>query len=350
MHKDNENVSLPTWASDEPDDSAPAPFAPDQMVRCEECLRANPPTRVNCLYCSAVLPLNETTVTLQKPALRPLEKWEQGYNNILLPPAANPTEANLAEAADLLRLRPEDLAGILSWEVPMPLARAATMGEAELVQRRLSSLGLNSLIMPDTEPGRDAQEIIKVRALEFDEVGFYAYQTPETPAIQVLWSDFILFVVGRLISKRVELKEQKGSRAENRILAASEFASDEMAVDFYSRKQPVPYRITANSFDFSCLGADKGLLAGENISRLLLVFRKQAPHAQCDDSFNSFRKALEAVWPSEQQNESSGWRRERPGKYSIGSVTELSNEMQFLRYSRLRYYFLTEVGTTDKNA
>jgi hypothetical protein len=344
-NEDNENISLPIWTTDDSSDSAPSPFGPDQMVRCEECLRANPPTRVNCLYCAAALPLNETTVTLQKPTLRPLEKWEQGYNNILLPPAANLTEASLVETSDLLRMRREDLDRILSSPVPLPLARAATIDEAQLIQRRLSSLGIESCVMPDAEPGTEGQEIIKVRALEFDDAGIYAFQTPEAPAIRVLWSNFVLFVVGRLIIKRVELKEQKGGRAENRILAASEFVTDETIVDFYRRNEPTPYRIAANSFDFSCLGADKGLLAAENISRLVLLFRKHAPEAEYDESFNSVRKALEAVWPAEQQNESSGWRRERPGKYSIGSVTALNNEMQFLRYSRLRYHFVTALGT-----
>lgn len=316
------------------------------MVRCDECLRANPPTRVNCLYCAAVLPLSETTVNLQKPALRPLEKWEQGYNNILLPRPANAAgdlaDTDLREAADLLRLRPADLALILSSRIPLPLARAATIDEASLVQRRLSSLGIDTRIVSDTEPGTHATGPIKVRALEIDDAGIYAFQTPETPAIRVSWSDFVLLVVGRLTVKRVELKEQKGVRAENRILDASEFVTDETVVDFYTKKQTVPYRIAANSFDFSCLGENKGLLASENISTLLNLIRHHAPHAEYDDSFNSVRKPLEAVWPPEQQNESSGWRRERPGKYSIGSVTELSNEMQFLRYSRLRYHFQAE--------
>jgi hypothetical protein len=349
LPKDNENVSLPILTTDGPGDltpdSAPKPFAPAQMVRCHECLRANPPTRVTCLYCAAVLPLSETTVNLQKPALRPLEKWEQGYNNILLPRPANNAgdlaDPELREAADLLRLRPSDLALILSMRTPLPLARAATIDEASLVQRRLSSLGIDTRIVPDMEPGTETGPI-KVRALEIDDLGIYAFQTPETPTIRVSWSDVILLVVGRLTVKRVELKEQKGTRAENRILDASEFVTDEMAVDFYTRKQAVPYRITANSFDFSCLGQEKALLASENIATLLNFIRQRAPHAEYDDSFNSMRKALDAVWPPEQQNESTGWRLERPGKYSIGSVTELSNEMQFLRYSRLRYHFKVE--------
>jgi hypothetical protein len=319
------------------------------MVRCDKCLRANPPTRVNCLYCAAVLPINEATANLQKPALRPLEKWEQGFNNILLPSAANyPGELadeTLREAADLLRLLPADLVRILSLRVPLPLARAATIDEATLVERRLGSLGLNTRIMSDAEPGTGTPAPIKVRALEIDDAQIFAFQTPEAPAIRIAWTDFTLFVVGRLIVKRVELKEQKGARVENRILDASEFITDETAVDLYTNQQSTPYRITANSFDFSCLGKNKGLLASDNISRLISLFRVHAPYAGFDDSFNSVRKALEAVWPSEQQNESSGWRRERPGKYSIGSVTELSNEMQFLRYSRLRYYFNREADT-----
>jgi hypothetical protein len=348
LPKDNENVPVPAWTTDDPNDPLPSPFAPDQMVRCEACLRANPPTRLNCLYCAAALPLNEATLAMQKPALRPLEKWERGYNNILLPPAANLNEASLAEAADLLRLRVEDLSRILTATVPFPLARTATVDEAQLVERRLSKLGIDSRIMPDGESGPD--EIVKVRALEIDDEGVYAYQTPEAPAMHVPWSEFVLFVVGRLVSKRVELKEQKAARAENRILSDSEFSTDEMVVDFYNREQAAPYRIAANSFDFSCLGTEKGLLAAENLTRLVKSLRERTPKAEYDDLFNSLRRSLEAVWPSQQQNASSGWRRERPGKYSIGSVTERSNETQFLRYSQLRRHFISEAAMrTDQD-
>jgi hypothetical protein len=348
LPKDNENVPLPDWTTDEPIDLSLSPFAADQMVRCEECLRANPPTRLNCLYCAAVLPISETTAALQKPALRPLEKWERGYNNILLPPAANVNKASIAEAGELLRLRAEDLSRILASTVPLPLARAATLDEAQLVQRRLGKLGIDSRIMADAETG--PEEIIKVRSLDIDETGVYAYQTPDTPSIHILWSHFLLFVVGRIVSKRVELKEQKAAHSENRILSNSEFVTDETVVDFYTSEESAPYRIAANSFDFSCLGAEKRLLAAENLSRLLQLFRERATEAVYDDSFNAIRKTLEPVWPPEQQNASSGWRRERPGKYSIGSVTELSNEMQFLRYSQLRRHFVIEVKTrTDQN-
>jgi len=157
LPKDNENVPLHILTTEEPGDAIPEPFAPEQMVRCDECLRANPPTRVNCLYCAAVLPINEATANLQKPALRPLEKWEQGYNTILLPlPADFPdglANETLREAADILRLPPAELALILSLRFPLPLARAATIEDASLVERRLGKLGFNTRIMSDTEPG-----------------------------------------------------------------------------------------------------------------------------------------------------------------------------------------------------
>jgi len=263
-----------------------------------------------------VLPLNESTINLQKPALRPLEKWEQGYNNILLPRSANSAqhiaEAELSEAADVLRLRPTELNLILSLQTPLPLARAATMDEASLVQRRLAAVGIDTHIVSDAQLGTDAAGPVKLRSFDIDVAGVYGFQTPEAPSIQLMWKDFILLVVGRLTVKRVELKEQKGVRAENRILDASEFATDETVVDLYTNNQAVPYRIAANSFDFSCLEENKALLASENIATLLKLIREHAPHAEYDDSFQSARKALEVVWPSDQQNESSGWRRERP--------------------------------------
>jgi hypothetical protein len=341
LPEDNENFP---FSIDGPSETPVAQrFAPEQMVRCEGCLRANPPTRVNCLYCGSVLPLNEIVVKLQKPELRPLEKWEHGYNNILSPSPANAnaadlTETQLAEAADVLRLAPEDLNRILASGRPLPFARAASQDEASLVQRRLSALGIETMMVPDAELALDGTPPAKIRALEINDGGIQAFQSPEAVPTQILWSDLALLVVGRLIVKRVELKEQKAKRAESRILDANEFFTDEAVVDLYTRDQPLPFRIAANSFDFSCLGRRKGLLAAENILELLRLFREHASHLELDESYNSARRLLEPVWPSEQQNESSGWRRERPGKYTTGSVNEVSNETQFLRYSRLRYY------------
>lgn len=338
MPKDNETVPLSTWTTDEQSEPAIAPFPPDQMVCCGTCLRVNPPTRLNCLYCGADLPQTEKTRELQKPLLRPLEKWEQGYNNIITTAATDMKPETLAAVAEILRLPADELPSLLASVLPLPIARPASMAEAQLIERRLQTLGINSRIMPDAELSLDILPLVKIRSLEFDETGIFAYQSPETEALEFRWSDIALIVTGRLLFKRVELTEQKGSRAD-KILDTSEFTTDETVFDFYVRGASASYRVAANSFDFSCLGPAKGLLASVNITTLIELIRRRARDVIYDDSFNRVRRLLELVWPAEQQNESSGWHRRGPGKYSVGTVTGLNNESQFLRYSRLRYQF-----------
>src|ERR1041384_881090 len=67
-------------------------FAPDQLVACPACLRANAPTRQRCLYCGATLPATTGAANLRRPAQRKLEEWEQGFNVVLPPRAETETE------------------------------------------------------------------------------------------------------------------------------------------------------------------------------------------------------------------------------------------------------------------
>src|ERR1044071_7201961 len=58
-------------------EGAPRPFAPEQMLTCEECLRANAPTRFMCLYCGPALPRTKQSAAHWRPSLKKLEEWEQ---------------------------------------------------------------------------------------------------------------------------------------------------------------------------------------------------------------------------------------------------------------------------------
>jgi hypothetical protein len=341
LPKDNENI-LPF-----PDGpvvpSEPQSFLAEQMVRCEECLRANPPTRVSCIYCAATLPATERTANLQKPTLRPLEKWELGYNCILkgkFPRSLS--EETLAEVTSLLKLGPDDLKRIMA-SAPLPLARTATPDDASLVNRRLQALGVETITVSDKDLDVE-QQPIRVRAAESDEAGITVYPLGGGSPNCISWSNLFLLVSGRLTSKRVEVKERKGRRRENEILDMSEFFSDELVADIYREGELTNFRIVGSSFDFSCLGHGKSLISRENLAALIQVMREKAPQAAYDNSYDSVRPALEPVWPSEQQVESRGWRRERPGKYTTGESVETTNEGQFLRYSRLRYYLRTTLG------
>ena len=80
-----EDDELPLMDEDAGAPVMPRGFAPGEMVACEACVRANPPTRMNCLYCGAVLPVGEAGQDLRRPTLRALEAWEQGFNVVLVP-------------------------------------------------------------------------------------------------------------------------------------------------------------------------------------------------------------------------------------------------------------------------
>src|ERR1044072_9629819 len=125
------------------------------MIRCEECLRANPPTRVSCLYCVAPLPMPAAAARLRNPVLRPPEKHQLGYNNILLPQDQAAPEEVINDAATLLKLSPENVRELMSQSVPMPVARTASREEAELVSARLRDLGIDCLTLSDEELGSE---------------------------------------------------------------------------------------------------------------------------------------------------------------------------------------------------
>lgn len=312
------------------------------MVSCEECFRSNPPTRLSCLYCAAPLPVSEKTADLLKPSLKPVEQWTSGYNNIFVPRSTEITKSALSVTADLLKLNPNDISRVLNSRTPLPLARTDTREEAELIDRRLKAFGLETAIVSDADLALRESPPIRLRSISLDENGLTPKLIGESDGPQVPWSQLVLMVVGRLSRKRIELQERKGGRGVNKIQDESQFFTDEAVIDLYSEDPAAKFRILSNGFDFSCL-REKRLVVAENLALLLDLIRRKAPRVEYDDSYNSCRQALEIVWPSGQQTGSRGWRRERPGKYTIGAVTESNNEDQFTRYSRLRHFLKTHV-------
>ena len=332
MPKDNENI--PFLGPVEP--SEPLGFPAEQMIRCEECLRANPPTRVSCLYCVAPLPLTETSLRLRKPVLRQPEKHQSGYNNILMPAAQVSTEI-VSDAATLLKLSDENMQQLMSQSVPVPVARTASREEAELVTLRLRDLGLSCVTVSDEELGLTDNVVKRVRAMSFDGDHVVIYHSGNEQT-SFKWSDVILILPARLIETTMEIKERLSRKKENEILETNEFFRDEVVIDFYIAGHSFTWRMGASGFDFSCLGSEKALIANENIARLQRLIVTKAVNAQFDDSYQRVRSLLELVWSTQPETQSSGWRRERPGKLSVGVATTKSNETQFTRYSRLRYY------------
>ncbi|HET7287955.1 MAG TPA: hypothetical protein VFI71_10810, partial [Pyrinomonadaceae bacterium] len=137
---------------------------------------------------------------------------------------------------------------------------------------------------------------------------------------------------------RLEIKERMTRKPENEILDTSEFFKDEYVIDFYTAAHSSTWRVGASGFDLSCLGREKALVVNENMGKLQALMIEKATNAKVDDSYARVRNLLELVWTTEPETQSSGWRRERPGKLSVGVSTIKSNDTQFTRYSRLRYY------------
>ena len=319
--------------------SEPHGFAPDEMIRCDACLRANPPTRTICLYCSVELPSSEALSALRKPVLRRLQKWEHGFNVVLVPESTSEfTVGALPEIAEMLRLNPEDLRQILEARETLPVARASTPGEAELIVGNLKERGLKTHVIADQDLGIEEAAPRRARSFELTENELVAHTAGGGESWSTPWNDIALLVVGRLFVREIEIEERNTRKAERDIVDAREMSADEAVLDTYTAGGNKCWRVTAGSFDFSCLGSKKDLIALRNFSTLVEVLRVRSSGAVYDDAYNRVRNPLTAVWPLEQQTESRGWRRRRPGLVSLEAVTRSDNEIQFTRYSLLRRY------------
>ena len=334
MPKDNENI--PFLGPVEP--SEPLGFSAEQMIRCEECLRANPPTRVSCLYCVAPLPITEASARLRKPVLRQPEKHQPGYNNILLPQDQAPTDEVMVEAASLLKLSTQSVEKILSERVALPVARTVSREESELVSHRLQDLGLKCLTVSDRELGLSETDVKRVKSMVLDDEYVTLQQAGAAEETVIRWTEISLILPARLFETRLEITERMTRKPEKDILDTNEFFRDEAVIDFYTSGHSCTWRVSANGFDFSCLGKDKALVTNENIGRLQRLIIAKAVNASVDDSYQRLRNILELAWGTQPDIESSGWRREAPGRLSVGMATTRSNENQFTRYSRLCFY------------
>ena len=339
MPKDNENIPIPLDGPMQPTEREGFSF--EQMVTCDECLRSNPPTRIACLYCGFTLPVTETSARLRKPALLPADRLQPGYNSIVAGRNETfPTEKQLQEAADFLKLSLDSLQKILTAPVPLPLAHTASEDEANLVTQRLCELGLNARTLSDAQLGISEQCVVRIRSMHFSEATVSMRRTAPDSVKEVAYADLLLLVQGRLLRKTIEVRERKTRTSENEILDASEFFADEPVVDIYCSTGLETWRVSANSFDFSCLQDQKALVVNENFGKLVKLIIAKAPHLVVDDYYNRVRQTLEPVWGLEKETKSRGWRRDAPGRLSVGAATTHGNEAQFTRYSRLRHYLV----------
>lgn len=323
-------------------DARPHSFAPAEMITCDACLRANPPTRSKCLYCGADLPLtgNDREGQSSREATNPIGQIDQpasvsDAHYVVLSPNQNNVvaESSLGAIASLLHLRPTEVEIALGSGCAVPLARAASSEQAAMLADKLHALGIAADTFREDTLRLDLAGR-KIRALEISGDGLAA--TPMNGgSAGARWDDLILIVNGRLLVNRVEVEERQ-RRGRSKPLDTRELFSDEPVVDLYMRSDELGWRISSSSFDFSCLGTEKAMTAFENFTTLINLLRLRAPKIGVDDSYRSLRALLANVWPLEPQTRKGEWRRSGAGKVDVSTVTTIDNEIQFNSYSRLR--------------
>jgi hypothetical protein len=309
-------------------------FAADELVACEKCSRPNAPTRMNCLYCGTPLPVTEHSESLRRPALKKFEEWEQGFSVVMLPRGGEEfLREDISDAASLLKLEPERLGEIVKARRALPLVRANTEEGAAVFVKRLGALGIRAEVFADEVLEKQPE---RVRALALNEDALVCWTSPEEEPRRVSWTEVALLVVGRVVTRRVEVEQRQTKlSSRNRVVDTRELTADEAVLDIYTQADD-GFRVMADGFDYSCLGAGKRLLARDNFNALVAALRERAPSAVFDDEYMRLRTSLNAAWPPSEHTGSSGLRRERTGRLNTESVTTTSNETQFTRYARLR--------------
>jgi hypothetical protein len=324
--------------SDEDETDGRRAFAHDELAACVRCGRVSPPTRLTCLYCGATMPAPREGTDLRRPALRPLEEGERGFNIVLLPHElahAQVRDDALVESAALLRLEPEQLTVLIEARAPLPLARTGVQAEVALLERKLSELGLMIAVAADDDLAVESDPPRRVRRIELDETHVESWSGASAESRRESLDELRLIVAGRIHRKRIEVDERVRRGAAKQIVDTRELVEDEAVIDLYFTDACACWRIAAEGFDYSCLGARMSPLATENFARLIALLRERAPWAAFDESYRRVRHLLRYAWSPTERAESGGLRHTSPGKFLAGAVTSVTNETQFTRYSRL---------------
>jgi hypothetical protein len=302
-------------------------FAAGELVACPSCSRANPPTRVNCLYCGAALGVTSDATPSAAPSTSDI--GEDLVNVVAVPARGEGREVNAA-IAESLSLAPSELNSLMSGRLA-PLFAATATRQAQAISDKMRRAGIEPLTISDGQlnlitPPR------QIAALTIESDALTASVRRAREKASVHWRDVVLIVVGRLYSTITEV-EQKRDKSKQ-VVDERQLTSDEAVLDIYPRSDENGWRIRAGCFDFSCLGTEKKPIAFENFRALVDLLRGNSTDAVCDDNYVRMRVALNKVWPPESRAGASERRRTLTRDVSA-TATVSDNELQFTRYSRL---------------
>lgn len=339
MEKKSDNLHSDEWLKNLPLRSESEGYKSEEMIVCKKCQRNNPPTRLDCMYCGAKLEFDQTQSQLLKPVLRKIEPYAKGFNLIYLANLAKWDEKQLSEVAKMTRIERNDLQKLVESTKSLPIARAETLQETEIVSQRLDELGIKTTIIED-DAFELEQNSRRLRRIDFyeDKIVLILFNNDEI--FEIERDKLALIVVGAIFERKLETTEKYKKKGENKVLEIAEVSSDEILIDIYTKDDLISYRITQKGFDFSSLGSEKNILAVENMKLMVAKLRSFAPNALFDDSYLKVRDDLSHVWEVEELNETKGMQRRGFGTFNRLSEIKTSNLLQFTKYSRLQFHLL----------
>jgi hypothetical protein len=222
----------------------------------------------------------------------------------------------------------------------LPLARFATRDEAVLAADKLSVLGIGTRIVGDDSlrlkdmPTRLAT--LRIKGSSIDLVRF-----ADRTAVEVDVADLSLAVFGSIMTSRTETFEKRTRRG-RKLTDESMMGNTELVADVYAGDE-TGFRIRSAGFDMSFLGADRSLTVNENFVKLKTLLAEICPNIEISDDYDRMRSTIDTVWPRSTQRGSAGLRRPRFGGIVLGTELIVSNELQFLKYSRMRSVLAREM-------
>ncbi len=327
----DEKKSDPEKVGDLPVRSEKLGFDREELLTCSKCARTNSPDRFECIYCGTVLGLDDVKAKVSIDRIQP-ELWENGFNVVFISTTGD--YVNFAKVGKLVHLDPELVTNFLQVKGPLPLARFKSRNAAEMVGERLAELGVRQVIVADSDL-RPADLPVRLRGLEFGSAKITLIDFNTSRKIETACSDIELIVIGKHLSARTELSEERRKKKEPKILSETETSSDESLIDIYIRGDALGFRISSTGFDFSCLGAEKTLLAGENMKQLSAKLRETAIGAKYIDNYNQNIDRLSEIWQMESRKDTYGLQRSGFARKAFESVATSNNLNQFTKFSRL---------------
>jgi hypothetical protein len=322
----------PDWLKNLPIRSEEIGFAPDELVKCPNCGKANAPNRTTCLYCG-VPPAGVSGA--DRLEIRAIENWENGSNIVLLDAGGGEFEKAADLMADVAGSDREIFNAAFESGKEVPLVRVASAEQAEWVVQKLRELGIETAIVDDSVLQANLPPL-RLRSIGFgsDQLNLGLFNVDEVYPIAA--DDLILIVAGTIVEGRKESVARRKLRGAKMLDEASS-SSDEPIIDLYSKSDHLGWRIPARGFDFSCLGPGKSLLVGENMKKLIAKLVEFAPRARLSDDYASVMSLVEPVWPIEVRREGRILNRK-----DVSTVFMTNNTTQFTKYSRLQWRLLYE--------